>query len=283
LRLRLRPIGAALFTLLLLGGCSALSLLDALTADGGYRVERDIAYGPLPRQHLDIYRPLTPADPGRPVLVFFYGGSWRFGERGQYRFIGQSFASAGYVTVVADYRLYPDVQFPDFVEDGAAAVARVARDIPGAAGHIVVAGHSAGAYIAAMLACDPRYLDAAGPGRRVLAGFIGAAGPYDFTPTGTTALILASPDGRPTMPVGTADGHEPPALLLVAEDDETVSTGNSQRLAARLEDLGDRVEIRRYQGPSHATLVAALGTALPDIAPARADVLDFLREQSSSR
>ena len=279
--MRLRGLAAS-GAALLLSGCSGLSIVDTLTADGGYSVERDIAYGTLPRQHYDIYRPLTPADPNRPVLVFFYGGSWTMGERGQYRFIGQSFASAGYVTVVADYRLYPEGHFPDFVEDGAAAVARVARDVPGAAGHIVVAGHSAGAYIAAMLACDDRYLDAAGPGRRVLAGFIGVAGPYDFTPTGTTAEILASPDGRPTMPITQADGHEPPALLLVAEGDETVSTGNSDRLAAKLTSLGDRVEIHRYQGPGHGPLIVALGTALTDIAPGeRGDVLEFLQQRGA--
>ena len=258
--------------LVLLGGCSALQLLDALTADGGYKRQADIAYGALPRQRLDVYWPLTPAVPGRPVLVFFYGGSWNSGERGDYRFIGQSFASAGYVTVVADYRLAPAVKFPAFIEDSAAAVAWVARNIPDAAGHIVVAGHSAGAYNAAMLAFDHRWLDAAGVGRQVLAGFIGAAGPYDFTPTGEFAQIL----DPVVMPITGADGHEPPSLLLVAEGDDTVSPGNSDRLAARLQALGDRVEIRRYQGPGHAKLVAALGTALPDIAPARADVLAFL-------
>ena len=257
---------------MLLGGCSALQLLDALTADGGYKRQADIAYGALPRQKLDVYWPLTPAVPDRPVLVFFYGGSWNSGDRGDYRFIGQSFASAGYVTVVADYRLSPAVKFPAFIEDGAAAVAGVARNIPDASGHIVVAGHSAGAYNAAMLAFDHRWLDAAGVGRQVLAGFVGAAGPYDFTPTGEFVQIL----DPVVMPITGADGHEPPSLLLVAEGDETVLPGNSERLAARLQSLGDRVEIRRYQGPSHAKLVAALGTALPDIAPARADVLAFL-------
>jgi len=258
--------------LVMLGGCSRLQLLDAITADGGYKRQADIAYGALPRQRLDVYWPPSPAEPGRPVLVFFYGGSWNSGDRGDYRFIGQSFAQAGYVTIVADYRLSPAVKFPAFIEDGAAAVAWVAQNIPHASGHIVVAGHSAGAYNAAMLACDRHYLEAAGVGRQVLAGFIGAAGPYDFTPTGETAQIL----DPPIMPITQAAGHEPPALLLVAEGDETVSPGNSDRLAARLQALGDKVEIRRYQGPSHATLVAALGTALPDIAPARADVLAFL-------
>ena len=267
---------AALFT----SGCSGLSLLDAVTADGGYTVEPDLAYGALPRQDVDIYRPLVPVDPNRPVLVFFYGGSWTWGDRASYRFIGQSFASAGYVTVVADYRHYPEARFPGFIEDGAAAVALVARHIPGSAGHIVVIGHSSGAYIAAMLACDRRYLDAAGPGRQVLAGFIGVAGPYDFEMQGPIAELLASPDGRPNMPITSIDGHEPPALLVVADDDTLVPTGNTDRFAARLKMRGDRVQIRRFEGTSHGRLVASLGTALPEFAPTeRADVLAFLQAQ----
>jgi acetyl esterase/lipase len=255
-----------------------LSLLDAVTADGGYTVEPDIAYGTLPGQFIDIYRPLGPVYSNRPVLVFFYGGSWTSGDRGSYRFIGQSFASAGYVTVVADYRHYPEARFPGFVEDGAAAVALVARYVPGAAGHIVVIGHSSGAYIAAMVASDRRYLDAAGSGRAVLAGFIGVAGPYDFALNGPVAQLLASPDGRPNMPIATIDGHEPPSLLLVAVDDTLVPTGNTDRFAARLTALGDEVQVLRYDGPSHGRLVAALGTALPDFAPTeRTDVLAFLQ------
>jgi acetyl esterase/lipase len=270
-------LGIALVALLT-SGCSGLSLLDAVTADSGYTVEPDIAYGVLPRQYVDIYRPLTPVDPDRPVLVFFYGGSWTWGDRAGYRFIGQSFASAGYVTVVADYRHYPEAHFPGFVEDGAEAVALVARQIPNSAGHIIVIGHSSGAYIAAMLACDRRYLDAAGPGRQVLAGFIGVAGPYDFELTGPIAVLLASPDGRPNMPITSIDGHEPASLLVVAEDDTLVPTGNTDRFAARLKALGDRVQIRRYEGTSHGRLVASLGTALPDFAPTeRGDVLAFLQ------
>jgi acetyl esterase/lipase len=114
----------------------------------GYTVEPNLAYGTLPRQFVDIYRPLGPVASNRPVLVFFYGESWTSGDRGSCRFIGQSFASAGYVTVVADYRHYPEARFPGFVEDGAAAVALVARHLLSAAGHIVVIGPSSGAYIA---------------------------------------------------------------------------------------------------------------------------------------
>jgi acetyl esterase/lipase len=282
-RLRRMRLMATIGVSMLLTGCSGLALLDNLTAHTGYTVERDVAYGPSPRQRFDIYRPLIPIDPARPVLVFFYGGSWMMGERSEYRFIGQSFASAGYITVVADYRLYPEVRFPDFIEDGATVVARVAQDIPGAAGHIVLVGHSAGAYIAALLACDRRYLDAAGPGRQVLAGFIGAAGPYDFEPNGLFAKILASPDGRSNMPIDLPDGHEPPTLLMVAEGDDTVWPANSEHLAAKMAALGDSVQLRRYQGPSHATLVAAMGTAMSAFAPgARGDILDFLQARTKA-
>jgi acetyl esterase/lipase len=262
-------------------GCSGLDLLDVLTASDGYKLEPDVAYGALPRQRLDIYRPVDGVDPARPTVVFLYGGGWTDGERGKYRFVGQSLAKAGYVTVVADYRLYPQASFPSFLEDSAAAVAWVDKNVPGASGRIVVAGHSAGAYNAAMLACDKRYLDAAGPGRKTLAGFIGMAGPYDFVPTDTTAQILASPDDRSIMPIKTVDGGEPPTLLLVAEGDDTVHTGNSDRLAARMKELGDSVEIRRYTGLDHGRLVAALGTALSYLAPVRADAIGFLGTRSN--
>ncbi len=266
--------------LLLLAGCSPLALLDGLTPRDGYEAERGIAYGREPRQKLDIYRPETGVDPAKPVLVFFYGGAWKTGDRQSYRFIGQSFAKAGYVTVVSDYRLYPGVSFPAFVEDGAAAVAWVAEHIPHADGRIVVMGHSAGAYIAAMLACDGRYLVEAGTSRRSLAGFVGLAGPYSFTPDGENALILANPDGRPNMPTATVDGGEPPTLLIVAKNDDVVWTSNTDKLAAKLTAAQVPVTVKAYDDIDHARLVATLGTTLSGWAPARSDVLSFLKNRT---
>lgn len=262
--------------MLALAGCSALDLVDAVTPRGGYSVEANQAYGGDERQRLDIYRPLGPDDASRPVLVFFYGGNWKVGSKADYRFVGQSLATAGYVTIVADYRLYPAVAFPAFVEDAAAAVAWTAahmRRPDGSPRRIVLLGHSAGAYIAALLATDERYL---GPRRALIEAWVGLAGPYQFVPKDENARILASPDGRPNMAADAADAATPPTLLLVAGDDEVVGQVNADKLEAKLQSLGVPVQRKTYPGVHHATLVGGLGASFGFIAPVRADVLTYL-------
>ena len=157
----------------------ALNLLAAL--GGGTRLA-DQAYGPLPRQRFDLYSPAAsvPRPPlGFPLVVFFYGGSWNSGERADYRFVGQALAARGMVVMAADYRLYPEVRYPDFLSDCALAAAH-ALDHAAALGadpkRVFVMGHSAGAYNAAMMALDPRWLGATQHSPAELAGWIGLAG-----------------------------------------------------------------------------------------------------------
>jgi len=261
---------------LALAGCSVFDLVDAVTPRGGYSLERDQPYGADARQRLDVYRPAGPDDPTRPIVLFFYGGNWTSGSKADYRFVGQSLATAGYVTIVADYRLYPAVGFPAFVEDGALAVAWAASHLlrpDGSPRRIVLMGHSAGAYIAAMLAADPRYL---GADRRLVEAWIGLAGPYQFVPHGEDARILASPDARPNMAADAADAGAPPAFLIVAGADEIVGQVNADEMEAKLKRLGVPVLRRTYPGVHHARLVGGLGTAFGFIAPVRADVLAYL-------
>ncbi len=264
-------------TLLPLGGCTALGFVDAITPSGDYRAELDQPYGNDIRQRLDIYHPLKGEDPDRPVVLFFYGGNWKMGDKASYRFVGESLASAGFVTVVADYRLYPDVTFPAFVEDGATATRWIAKHLKrpdGSPRPIVLMGHSAGAYNAAMLACDPRYL---GPDRSLVKAWIGMAGPYQFKPDPENALILDPPDGRPNMAADAADAGTPPAFLMLAGDDEVVGVVNADRLEAKLKSLGVPVMRKSYPGRSHATLVGALASSLTFLAPVRADAIDYLK------
>ncbi len=261
---------------LALAGCNALSLVDAVTPRGGYTATLNQPYGTDPRQRLDVYRPAGPDDASRPVVLFFYGGNWKEGSKNDYRFIGQSLATAGYVTIVADYRLYPAVAFPGFVEDGAAATAWSAAHLlkpDGSPRRIVLMGHSAGAYIAAMLAVDGRYL---GPNRKLIEAWVGLAGPYQFVPNEENGRILASPDGRPNMAADAADKDTPPAFLLVAGDDEIVGPVNADKLEAKLESLGVPVVRKTYPGVHHATLVGGLGSSFGFIGPIRADVVAYL-------
>lgn len=169
-----------------LTGCSASGALNALVPSDSYRLRADLAYGPAARQRLDVYLPLERRTPG-PVVVFFYGGSWTTGERATYRFVGEALASRGIAVVVADYRLSPAVRYPVFLQDSAQAL-RWTMDHLGELGadprQVFVMGHSAGAYNAAMLALDARWLAGAGLQPAQLAGWIGLAGPYDFLPIG---------------------------------------------------------------------------------------------------
>src|SRR5687767_4233845 len=141
-------------------GCSRFDLLNAMVPTGGYVRTRDVAYGTLPRQKLDVYRPRG-ATSLSPLVVFFYGGDWQTGSKRDYRFVTQALASRGFVAVMPDYRLYPEAVFPAFVEDGALAV-RWARNhaalIGGDGRRIHLMGHSAGAHIAALLTLDEHYL-----------------------------------------------------------------------------------------------------------------------------
>ncbi|MEO7886302.1 MAG: alpha/beta hydrolase [Polaromonas sp.] len=146
----------------LLTACSGADLLNATVATDTYRRTDSIAYGPEPRQKLDVYQPQGELR-NAPIVVFFYGGSWSTGERADYRFVGEALASQGIVAVVADYRLSPAVRYPVFVQDSARAV-RWARDHAAEYGadpaRLFVMGHSAGAYNAAMVALDARWLKA---------------------------------------------------------------------------------------------------------------------------
>ena len=165
---------------------SPMKTLNALASTSTHTLSAGIAYGSGPRQMLDVYRPTSAASAGGwPVVVFFYGGSWNNGERSDYAFVGGALASRGMLALVADYRLYPAVRYPEFLRDCAAALAwglEQAAKLGGNPQRVYVMGHSAGAYNAAMLALDARWLAPTGHKPPELAGFIGLAGPYDFLP-----------------------------------------------------------------------------------------------------
>lgn len=259
----------------LLGGCSPATLLNATVSRRGYTRQTDIAYGPLPRQKLDLYRPETPRADGKAV-IFFYGGSWDSGAKGDYLFVGQALATRGITTIIPDYRLYPEVRFPAFVEDGAQAT-RWAADRVGLP-NLFVAGHSAGAHIALLLAANTPYLQQAGVERMEMAGAIGLSGPYDFLPLKSAKLIdVFGGADRPEIEAITfARAPLPSALLLHGTADTTVYPRNSQNLAAAWHRAGAPAELKLYPGVSHIDMVAAFSDLLHKRATTREDVLAYI-------
>jgi acetyl esterase/lipase len=269
-----------------LAGATVASLYNGLVADRGVAVETGVAYGPLARDRLDIYRPAS-GDKGGPIAMFIYGGGWRSGERATYGFVGAAFASRGITTVIADYRLFPEVKFPAFVEDAARAYAWVSANLASGAGKrrpIVLVGHSAGAYIAAMLALDERHLAAAGVTERP-AGLIGLAGPYAFDPTTypTTTEIFApaAASADSARPAALARRGAPRTLLMHGLSDETVQLYNTRDLAAALQAVATDVRKIEYAGVGHMGLVLAISRPLRWRAPVLKEAVAFIRAAGS--
>ncbi len=275
--------GVVLVPLAVLAACAPATLLNATIPERGLTIRRDIAYGPLPRQRLDIYAPSDATAP-LPVILFFYGGGWDKGSKGDYLFVAEGLARGGFLVVVADYRLFPAVQFPAFVEDSAKAVAWVKREIGGQGGdpdRLVLLGHSAGAYDAAMIALDPRYLAADGLSPAAIQGVIGLAGPYAFNPLEYDSTRAIFDVGRPVdelRPIAFASAAAPPMLLLHGLDDTTVYPRNTEQLAEALERAGARVEAKLYPDVAHIGIVLALARGFRGKAPVLQDVLAFARQ-----
>ena len=283
---------ALLLLLLVLVAASALAARSPLTCfsflvpkdAGSQPVLVGVAYGVGPRQRLDVYAPVTRQYRLRPVVVFFYGGAWGSGRREDYAFVGRALAAQGFVVVVPDYRLVPEVRFPAFLEDSAAAI-RWARDNAAAFGgdeeRISLVGHSAGAYNAAMLALDPRWL---GPDRAAVRGFVTLAGPFDFLPLDDPATIGAFgtwPRPEETQPVFYASNDDPPALLLHGAADDRVELRNSEALKARLDAVGGRAELIAYPDLGHIGVLTALARPLRLRAPVLDDIAAFVKARSS--
>jgi acetyl esterase/lipase len=274
---------------LTLAGCSRLGMLNGVNelTPGDRDVERlaaGVAFGPEARQTLDVYAPKGAAR--APVLLFFYGGSWSSGRRQDYAFAARAYAARGFVTVVPDYRLVPQVHYPAFIEDGAAAlgwtVANIAR-FGGDPAAIGVAGHSAGAWIALMLALDGRWAAAAGAPPGAIRAAVGLAGPYDvlpFAPGGAADLAMGrAPDLAATQPISHASAAAPPVLLLTGDADSTVKPRNSLALASALVAAGAAAEARIYPGIGHVGILLALSKPFRGRAPALADSAGFLKAQ----
>ena len=267
--------------------CSPLSAFNTLSPhDPAARAGRNIAYGPDPRQSLDVYTPKQGAQ-AAPILVFFYGGSWNSGRRQDYAFAGRALASRGFVAVVPDYRLYPQVRYPDFLNDCAMAV-RWARDHGAQYGgdprRIVLAGHSAGAYNAVMLALDGEFLTAAGVEPGAIKAVAGLSGPYYFLPLqsrSTTDAFGQYPDLPATQPARYICAASPPMFFGHGEKDTLVKPNNSVGLGRKLDRAGVATEVKIYPGLGHVDPMLALSRPFRGKAPVLDDLTAFLQAHSS--
>ena len=276
-------------------GWSPITLLNRadrlLGARGGARqVGSGLRYGSHDRHLLDVWAPPTRRqrpEGGWPVVVFFYGGGWQSGHRTDYGFAAAAFADAGLLAVVPDYRLAPAVRYPGFLWDSALALRWVSRNIAAYGGdprRIAVAGHSAGAYIGAMLALDTRWLDGVHLPADTIKGAALISGPYDFAPFREyrgRAAFAHWPDPVETQPITHVRADAPPILLLHGQSDRLVYAKNSRVLAARLEAVGAPVVLNIYPQANHIDPVVALSRPFRSRLPVLEDAVTFLRSATA--
>jgi acetyl esterase/lipase len=250
----------------------------------GIQLTRSIAYAERSRHRLDVCRPRNTV--GAPVVIFFYGGAWQSGYKELYRYVAKALARRGYVAVVPDYRIYPEVCYPDFLDDGAFVVRWVKDNIARFGGDpdkLFLKGHSAGAHIAAMLSIDGRWLGKVGLNpRRDIAGLIGLAGPYDLMPLPfrdeKLKVIFGGTDRPETQPIFHVSPGAPPALLMTGGRDRLVEPSNSTRLAARLVAAGNAATVLTYRHVGHFVIMAAVAPFLRFLVPVLRDIDAFIAE-----
>ena len=270
---------------LLLAGCEATLFagLNATNARKDIVEQHGIVFDATHTLALDVYAP-THAEHA-PIVVFFYGGTWVRGERAWYRFVGTTLAAHGVITVIPDYRKYPQVKLDGFMQDAAEAVAWThahAAEIGGSPDNVFVMGHSAGGQIAALLATDPQWLGGHGLKPTELAGFIGLAGCYDFVPVPQDDPIMLGVFGstaeqqRRGQPVSYVHGAEPPMLLLQGTDDGEVEPSNAISLYRATQAVHGDSTLRTYPGVGHEALLFSLSRPLRGGAPALGDILAFI-------
>lgn len=273
-RLLLRTL--KVIPLILLGGCSALQVVNSVSKIYSAEVKENISFGQHPKLKYDLYLPDSANEEfdATPVIVFFYGGSWNRGDKSEYEFVGRRLASMGYITAVPNYRLYPEVKYPEFLEDGAQSIAHLKTELAKAqyqqykpSTQFIMMGHSAGAYNAAMLAMDSRWLNAAGVDHeKSIKGFIGLAGAYNIYPIKDTDVqpVFNHPNyPDKSQPINYSDQKNAPALILTPESDTLVSIErNSIALNDALAAAGNQSRIERIEGTDHVTLVGTLSPLL---------------------
>ncbi len=277
-------VAGALSLLAIVASCSPRRGAEFLVLGGDVRRTPDIAYDSGARQRLDVYR--IRGEPGpSPVVVFLYGGRWKHGEKRDYLLLATELVRRGWVVVIPDYRLYPEVIFPGWVADAATAVAWAAAHAPEFGGdttRLFVVGHSAGAHTATILALDPRYLREAGAG--TVRGFVSLAGPVDTTWTAPDVQRLMGPEsGWPaTYPAELIEGNEPPLLLLHGAGDDVVTVSNSVRLAQRIRRAGGCARAITYPAIGHIQIAVALGVPSLSRAPVLDDLARFIEDPGTA-
>jgi acetyl esterase/lipase len=269
-----------------------MTLYELFRAD--VAVHRDLPYveGGDERHRLDIYAP--PGARGLPVVIFFYGGGWRSGDKRLFEHLGRAFATRGIVAVTVNYRLTPAVTSPSHAEDCAAAVAWVHAGIGeygGDPASLFLMGHSAGAHLAALLTVDGHYLAEAGAPAESLRGTILISGVADLRAHSQTTVFTSreqieeafgnsQEELEASSPILYVRPGLPPFLVVVAQEDPPGLRDQGKAFADALRDAGVDVLFISVKGRDHFSIVRRFGPSDDTTAEA---VAEFIRHHAGGK
>ncbi len=239
---------------------------------------KDIAYGENEWQTLNIYPSKETST--TPVIIFIYGGAWYKGSKEQHHFVADGLVRQGYTVVIPDYIKYPEGRFPSFVEDVALATAWVKSNIKRYGGNpeqLFMVGHSAGAHTGALLITDGHYLNQVALSKQDIKGFVGIAGPYNFTPKKPKYIETFGRHNFTVMKANNhVDGTEPPVKLLHSKGDKTVHIVNFQTFRNKLMSEGVNIQTELYEDVGHVSMVLKIHPWFADEIDIAKEINDFI-------
>lgn len=269
-----------------------VSLLLALAAQD---VKKDIAYGDLERQVLDITAPKDAKN--LPVVFWIHGGGWQAGDKSLVQEKPRMFVDRGFVFVSTNYRLLPKVEMETIFRDVAKSIGWVYKNIAqhgGDPNRLYVMGHSAGAQLAALMCIDDRYLKTEGVPFSALKGCVPVDGDtYDVPAIIETAETRLRVHGEPMPKNGhrikfgndpekhkdysavthVAKGKGIPPFLILYVADHPDTSAQARRLAKVLKESEIPAIAFGAKETNHSKLNDNLGTPGD---PATKAVDDFL-------
>ena len=243
----------------------------------------DLAYGKNEKQILDVVYVENTKDCS--VILFFHGGSWRWGQKDYHRAIGRQFAKSGVVFATANYRLYPEVRFPAFPEDAVIAVKWLRENVSKYGGNpkkIFLMGHSAGAHSMALVGLDESYLKQVGGDFSWVSGVIAMSCPYYFVPSKEFLyrdVFDVGRDHKEFMPLHHVDGGaEPPFLVMHGLFDPLVAVEGAEAFIRKVRAARGKVTRKIYSSHGHFSLVRRTTSWHLWPQPFLRDVLAFVQE-----